>query len=304
MPHEPGKKDDKLVASRPRPKREAVKRIRDYRIEAGGKKYQLLRGEFHRHTEISWDGGPDGSLEDMFRYAIDAAAMDWIGNGDHDNGAGREYSWWLMQKFTDAYTSPATSRRCSATSAASAIRTAIATACSPGAAFAPCRAWPRRRRRSRSAGVNPDDTKMLYRYLKELDGICASHTSATGMGTDWRDNDPQRRADRRDLPGRPHVLRVRGRPRSGYDPKGDKKPCQHRRLGAQGLHQSRPEGQGLPPRLRVVERSLVHAHFVLRRPGREARPAGHPRRDEEAALLRRHGQHHPRRAQRQAHHGR
>ena len=80
-----------------------MKRIRDYRIEAGGKKYQLLRGEFHRHTEISWDGGPDGSLEDMFRYAIDAAALDWIGNGDHDNGAGREYPWWLTQKTTDAY---------------------------------------------------------------------------------------------------------------------------------------------------------------------------------------------------------
>ena len=32
----------------------------------------------------------------MFRYAIDAAAMDWIGNGDHDNGGGREYSWWLI----------------------------------------------------------------------------------------------------------------------------------------------------------------------------------------------------------------
>ena len=36
-----------------------------------------------------------------------------------------------------------------------------------------------------------DDTKMLYDYLKELGGICASHTSATGMGTDWRDNDPK-----------------------------------------------------------------------------------------------------------------
>ena len=32
---------------------------------------------------------------------------------------------------------------------------------------------------------------MLYDYLKELDGICASHTSATGMGTDWRDIDPE-----------------------------------------------------------------------------------------------------------------
>src|SRR5436309_7529875 len=39
-------------------------------------------------------------------------------------------------------------------------------------------------------GVHADDTKMLYRYLHEFDGICASHTSATGMGTDWRDHDP------------------------------------------------------------------------------------------------------------------
>jgi hypothetical protein len=31
---------------------------------------------------------------------------------------------------------------------------------------------------------------MLYAYLKRFDGIVASHTSATNMGTDWRDNDP------------------------------------------------------------------------------------------------------------------
>jgi hypothetical protein len=30
---------------------------------------------------------------------------------------------------------------------------------------------------------------MLYAYLKHFGGICASHTSATDMGTDWRDND-------------------------------------------------------------------------------------------------------------------
>ena len=69
--------------------------MRDYRIEAGGKTYQLLRGEFHRHTEISADGGNDGALEDMWRYALDAARLDWIGNGDHDNGGGKEYTWWL-----------------------------------------------------------------------------------------------------------------------------------------------------------------------------------------------------------------
>ena len=31
---------------------------------------------------------------------------------------------------------------------------------------------------------------MLYKYLKQFDGICASHTSGDDMGTDWRDNDP------------------------------------------------------------------------------------------------------------------
>ena len=31
---------------------------------------------------------------------------------------------------------------------------------------------------------------MLYSYLKYFHGIAAAHTSATGMGTDWRDNDP------------------------------------------------------------------------------------------------------------------
>ena len=96
---EAGKKDGKEAAE----ERAAVQRIRDYRALAAGKKFQLLRGEFHRHTEMSFDGGSDGSLEDMFRYAIDAAGMDWIGNGDHDSGGGREYTWWLIQKQTDAY---------------------------------------------------------------------------------------------------------------------------------------------------------------------------------------------------------
>ena len=62
-----------------------------------------MRGEFHRHTELSQDGGGDGLLLDMWRYGLDAAALDWIGNGDHDNGAGREYSWWITQKTTDLF---------------------------------------------------------------------------------------------------------------------------------------------------------------------------------------------------------
>jgi hypothetical protein len=39
--------------------------------------------------------------------------------------------------------------------------------------------------------VHAPDTQMLYAYLKQFNGISASHTSATTMGTDWRDNDPK-----------------------------------------------------------------------------------------------------------------
>ncbi len=83
-----------------------IANIHAYRAEVGGKSLQIQRGEFHRHTEISGDGGNDGPLEDMWRYAIDVAAMDWIGCGDHDNGTGREYTWWLTQKTTDAFHLP------------------------------------------------------------------------------------------------------------------------------------------------------------------------------------------------------
>jgi hypothetical protein len=222
--HDPGKKDEKLVA-KAKAERDAVKRIRDYRIEADGKKYQFLRGEFHRHTEMSWDGGPDGSLEDMFRYAIDAAALDWISNADHDNGEGREYSWWLTQKLTDAYT--------------------VADHFTPLHGYERSVSYPHGHRNclfvqrgvmtlprlaaageKPVAGVSPDDTKMLYRYLKEMGGICASHTSATGMGTDWRDNDPQVEPLVEIYQGDRMNYEYQGAPRSGYDPKGDKKPFQ------------------------------------------------------------------------------
>jgi hypothetical protein len=38
--------------------------------------------------------------------------------------------------------------------------------------------------------VSAPDTVMLYEYLRRFNGVCASHTSATDMGTDWRNNAP------------------------------------------------------------------------------------------------------------------
>src|SRR5439155_5568867 len=206
--------------------RAAVQRVKNYRIDAGGNTYQILRGEFHRHTEISWDGGADGALEDMFRYAIDCAAFDSIGNGDHDNGAGREYPWWLIQKFTDAYhvaerftpmftyersvAYPHGHRNCMF--AQRGVRTLP-------------RLAPRAGVKKEEGGVHADDTKMLYRYLRELDGICAVHTSATGMGTDWRDNDPLVEPIVEIYQGDRMSYEHEDAPRAGYDPKTGKEPA-------------------------------------------------------------------------------
>jgi hypothetical protein len=169
-----------------------VARLRAYRIAAGGKTYRLLRGEFHRHTEISADGGNDGALEDMWRYAIDAAALDWIGNGDHDNGGGKEYTWWVIQKTTDLYHSPG-----HFTPMFTYERSVQFPHGHRNVMFARrgVRTLPRLRApegQGVANGISPDDTKMLYDQLNALGGICASHTSGTTqMGTDWRDNDPR-----------------------------------------------------------------------------------------------------------------
>src|SRR2546425_1140369 len=77
---------------------EDIRRIRWYRTAMGGKTYQLWRGEFHRHTEISSHRDQDGPFEEIWRYGLDVARMDWIGPGDHDNGVGPggmtlEYTW-------------------------------------------------------------------------------------------------------------------------------------------------------------------------------------------------------------------
>ncbi len=169
-----------------------VQRIRNYRITVGGKTYQPVRGEFHRHTELTSHRDMDGTLQDMFRYALDVAQMDWIGNGDHDNGYGVEYLWWLVQKRTDMYHHPPrfmpmfTYER--SVSYPSGHRNAMF-------AVRGIRPLPRMPGGRAALFGTPEkgapDIKTFYAYLKYFDGICASHTSGTGMGTDWRDNDPE-----------------------------------------------------------------------------------------------------------------
>src|SRR5262249_51265482 len=164
-----------------------TRRLRDYRAKIGNTEYRIVRGEFHRHTEISPDGGGDGSLMDAWRYALDAASLDWIGCCDHDNGIGREYTWWLTQKLGDVFHSPG-----AFTPMFNYERSVQYPEGHRNVIFAQrgIRTLPRLPKTNEEDPGTAPDTQLLYRYVKQFNGIVASHTSGTNMGTDWRDNDP------------------------------------------------------------------------------------------------------------------
>ena len=171
---------------------DALQAIHSYR---GGpdRNLRIARGEFHRHSEISPDGGNDGTLFDQFRYIRDAVGLDWVGCCDHDNGMGREYPWWITQKLTDVFYAPGHFSPMFSYERSVIypnghrnvifVQRGIHTLPRLDPAFLGSTAA------EDSRGHTPD-TLMLYGYLKQFDGVVGSHTSATGMGTDWRDNDP------------------------------------------------------------------------------------------------------------------
>jgi hypothetical protein len=170
-----------------KPEEEAVSAMRGYRYNSAQGELRILRGEFHRHSEISMDGANDGTIIDQYRYMLDAASMDWVGCCDHDNGGGREYSWWISQKLTDIFYNPGNFATMfhyeRSVNYPEGHRNII---------FAQrgVRVLPRLPL-SKPAQVKPaPDTLMLYQYLHKYNGIVASHTSGTSMGTDWRNNDP------------------------------------------------------------------------------------------------------------------
>jgi hypothetical protein len=163
---------------------EDLTRIRNYTLQSGGKSYRIYRGDTHRHTEFSMDGNNDGTLLDCYRYALDAAELDFLGVTDHNamGGPDVEYINWLMQQMADLFTLPGT--------------------------FTPLYSYERsvnypNGHRNVLFGKRGNPTlpipvaeqkaqqgaKSLYDYLRRLGGVAVSHTSASTMGTDWRDND-------------------------------------------------------------------------------------------------------------------
>jgi hypothetical protein len=92
------------------PMSKAARRARTA-MTSGGRTYHLLMGDAHRHTDIRGHSGVDGSVLDTYRYAIDAAQLDWLGTADHNEAVGgrwpdglRDYQWWYTQKAVDLMT--------------------------------------------------------------------------------------------------------------------------------------------------------------------------------------------------------
>jgi len=161
-----------------------VRAIRHYALEAGGKRYRIYRGDMHRHTDVSQDFKYDGSLIEVYRYGLDAAAFDYIAPTDHQTGFDQEFTWWQNQKLVDLFSVPG--------------------------AFAPLYAYERslpypnghRNIVFAHRGVRtfpiPEEERSgragaarLFEHLRQNRGISMPHSSATAQGTDWRDHDPE-----------------------------------------------------------------------------------------------------------------
>jgi hypothetical protein len=132
--------------------------------------------------------------------------------------------WWLMQKHTDFYHNPPHFV---------GVHTYERSVVYPNGHRNII--MPRRGIRPLPRGTLPGtaekgspDTKMLYAYLKQFGGICASHTSATNMGTDWRDNSTEFEPVVEIYQGHRHNYEHLGAPRAptqatqigGYEPAG------------------------------------------------------------------------------------
>src|SRR6185436_12766538 len=78
----------------------------DYAVDAGGKKYQLLFGDLHRHSNISrCSVGNEPNPDDLYRYGIDIDMYDFLALSDHSEYT-TDYYWWRQQKVADLYNIP------------------------------------------------------------------------------------------------------------------------------------------------------------------------------------------------------
>ncbi len=163
-----------------------------YRMDVGDQRYHLTWGDLHRHTDLSFDGYSDGSLYDSYRYAIDAAGMDFLGPSEHvlPEKADTEYMWWMVDKAVAVYRIPGVFYPLLNYERTVAYPDGHRNIVWRGRGYAPIRIKPG----DREIGVAEDDTLLLWKELLSggrQEAISIPHTPATQMGTDWRYNDEQ-----------------------------------------------------------------------------------------------------------------
>ncbi|MCX7012442.1 MAG: hypothetical protein NTW86_07760 [Candidatus Sumerlaeota bacterium] len=172
--------------------------IRGYTTQINGAEHKIYRGDLHRHTELSWDGGGvgDGSILEFYRYMLDSVDMDFGAITDHQGGGERPYNWWMTQKTADLYHTPREfiplyGYERSATYPNGHRNVFHTERGIPVTQFFTNPTFNGERPGIGSGDLLADDTKLLYKDVHDTNGIAISHTSATRMGTDWRDNDPE-----------------------------------------------------------------------------------------------------------------
>ena len=177
-----------------------VRRVRAHRVSLAGAEHRIVRGDLHRHTELSTDGGgrTDGSLVDFFRYMIDAADMDFGAITDHNAGGDNEYWWWYINKLTDVYFVPGRYTPLFGYERSATFPNGHRNIIHPYRNIPIVKFhfrgdvpeyWSTYEAVSRDMVDN--ETKLLYDRIRRTGGIAISHTSATNMGTDWRDNNKE-----------------------------------------------------------------------------------------------------------------
>jgi hypothetical protein len=89
--------------AKPATEREAIQPV-----TVGGSMYKVYYGDLHRHTDLSLCFAyGDGSLEDAYRYGIEAAKLDFLGVTDHlrdlSPGTTTSLVWWRTVKAATRY---------------------------------------------------------------------------------------------------------------------------------------------------------------------------------------------------------
>ncbi len=164
---------------------ENVKAIRAHVIEADGKQYRIYRGDMHRHTDVSQDFKYDGSLIEVYRYAMDVTSFDYMVPTDHQLGYDQEFTWWQDQKLTDLFNVPGAFMPLFGYERSLPFPNGHRNIVQPERGTRPLPIPDDEMRGDVRTGVN------LYPYLKKNNGISMPHSSGTAQGTDWGDNDPE-----------------------------------------------------------------------------------------------------------------